>query len=232
MPLCLVDGDGIARAWLASVTPTTASSALNSVLAGLKPETPLVRAVQMLQDHGLSGAPVIDDAGRPVGVLSEERCLRFLVHDAYERAEDSTVGDAMTAPAPCVHLDTPLTVVAERMVEANTSCVIVLNQQDILVGQVNREDLVDAMLELVQDGKRRGRFVSAKDNAVQEGSLTSWTKRRTSVRDSAGTETDEVYRKALESGTKPDGGGQHEDYPYPGHRRTPPARTAKPAGKP
>lgn len=215
-----------------AVRATTASSALNSVLAGLKPETPLVLAVQMLQDHGLSGAPVLDDAGQPIGVLSEECCLRFLVHDAYARAEESTVGDAMTAPAPFVHADTPLPVVAERMVEANTSCVLVLNDQDILVGQVNREDLVDAMLELVQDSHGDGRFVSSKDNPVQEGSLTSWVKRRLSVRDTSGTETNEVYRKALEPGEPSEGGGQHEDYPYPGHRRAPPSPTEKPAGKP
>ena len=76
---------------------TTALSALNSVLAGLKPETPLVLAVQMLRDNGLTGAAVLDDAGQPIGVLAEESCLRFLVHDVYERAEESTVGDVFAA---------------------------------------------------------------------------------------------------------------------------------------
>lgn len=213
------------------VKATTALSALNSVLAGLKPEMALVNAVQMLQDHGLSGAPVVDEGGRPIGVLSEERLLRFLVQDAYARAAESTVGDAMTSPAPCVHADTPLTVVAERMVDANTSCVLVLNEQEILVGQVNREDLVDAMLELVHGEHGSARFVGKHDNPVQEGALAGGAKPRTSVRDAVGTETDEVYRHALEAGQPKEGGGQPEDYPYPGHRRDPHPPTEKPAGR-
>lgn len=222
---------GTRRALLFGVKPITARVALNSVLAGLKPELPLVSAVQMLQEHGISGAAVVDDAGQPIGVLSEEGCLRLLAASAYERADDATVADAMTTPAPTVSADAPLPVVAERMLEAETSCVLVLNDEDILVGQVNREDLLDAMLELVTGEREGGRFVGPQDHPGQRGSLTSWAKRRLSVRDSMGTATNEVYRKAFESGAPEEGGEQHEDYPYPGHRRTPPNPTEKPAGR-
>lgn len=223
--------DGTRRASCFRVKPITALAALNSVLAGLKPELPLISAVQMLQEHGVSGAAVVDDAGQPIGVLSEEGCLRLLLVDIYERADEATVADAMTTPPPCVHADTPLPVVAERMLDAATSCVLVLNDEDILVGQVNREDLLDAMLELLTGAREGGRFVGAHDHPGQQGSLTSWTRRRTSVRDTMGTATNEVYRKALESGAPEEGGGQHEDYPYPGHRRTPPHPSEKPAGR-
>lgn len=224
-------GAGTVRAVLSGVKPITALSALNSVLAGLKPELPLVAAAQMLQEHGLSGAAVVDDAGQPVGVLTDDGCLRLLVLDAYERSEEATVADAMTTPPPCVRADTPLPVVAERLLAAGTSCVLVLNEEEILVGQVNREDLLAAMLALVTGEKRGGRFLSEGDNPSQQGALASKTKRRLSIADAKGQVTNEVYRKALESGAPDEGGGQHEDYPYPGHRPSPDGPAEKPMGR-
>ncbi len=220
-------GLALAVLLLPGVKATTALSALDGVLAGLKPDTPLVLAVQMLQDNGLTGAAVLDDAGQPIGALSDEACLRLLVHDVYDRAEASTVADAMTTPPTFVHVDTPLPVVAERMVAAETSCLLVLNDQEILVGQITRERLLAAMMALVQDDAHDGRFVTERDNPAQEGSMASWTKRRTSVRDTVGTTSNEVFRKAFESGAPDEGGGQQEDDPYPGHRRSPPSPSEK-----
>lgn len=214
-----------------NISHSTALSALNSTLAGLRPDMPLFEAVELLQDHGISGAPVIDEAGRPIGVLSEERCLRHLASDIYERAASSLVSDAMCTPAPVVKADTPLPMVAERMADASCCCVAVLDEDERLVGQVNLEDLIDALLELGRGNvaHQDARYVSSRAHEAQEGPLAGGTKPRTSVRDTVGTESDEVYRHALESGGHEEGGGSDRDI-YPDHHRRDKDRSSKPHG--
>lgn len=55
----------------------------------IKPEHRVDYALAIMRDHRISGLPVIDDSGRPVGILTN-RDLRF------ERRLDQLVGDLMT----------------------------------------------------------------------------------------------------------------------------------------
>jgi CBS domain-containing protein len=43
-----------------------------------QPDWPLVRAVRAMTDHGINRLPVVDRAGRPVGVLTRDDVLRVL----------------------------------------------------------------------------------------------------------------------------------------------------------
>jgi CBS domain-containing protein len=40
------------------------------------PDWPLVRAVRAMVDHGVNRLPVVDRAGRPLGVLTRDDALR------------------------------------------------------------------------------------------------------------------------------------------------------------
>jgi predicted transcriptional regulator len=215
-----------------TISHSTALCALNSTLAGLDPDMLLFEAVELLQGHGLSGAPVLDAAGRPIGVLSEERCLRPLAADVYERTASARVSDAMCTPAPTVRADTPLPVVAERMAEADCCCLAVLDEDDRLVGQVNLEDLIDALLELARGHvvHEDARFISGRAHEAQQGRLAGPAKPRLSLRDAVGTQTDEVYRRALESGGLEEGAGFDEDT-VPDHRRRSKDRSSRPHPK-
>jgi CBS domain-containing protein len=80
----------------------------------LRDDATVREAVEALTDHGFSAAPVIDEAGRPVGVLSR---ADILVHDrnkgarsgaaAYgERSDLATAGECLGAGAPVEPVDT------------------------------------------------------------------------------------------------------------------------------
>jgi CBS domain-containing membrane protein len=86
----------------------------------LSPDLPLEQAVQALAGGGLKGAPVLDESGRVIGLLSETDLLRYLgaatclgllaQHLAGDAGldrccHDGRVRDAMTAPAICVGAD-------------------------------------------------------------------------------------------------------------------------------
>ena len=92
-------------------------------LVALSPDLPLDQAVRALAGHGLKGAPVLDESGRVIGLLSEtdllrylgaETCLGLLVQHLAGDAgldrccHDGRVRDAMTAPAVCIGADAPI----------------------------------------------------------------------------------------------------------------------------
>jgi CBS domain-containing protein len=56
-------------------------------LVCLTPDTDLAKAIDTLLQHRISGAPVVDERKRLVGILSEGDCLKGL--DQSERCDDT-----------------------------------------------------------------------------------------------------------------------------------------------
>jgi len=126
-------------------------------------------AVAFLVDRGISGAPVIDDAGRPIGVLSQ---TDLLIHDReevqhvappevdygsplprswwdkfqIERVDTTSVKDLMTPAVFCVTVDTPAWGVIEQMRELNVHRLFVVDSLGILVGVVTAMDIVRSLV--------------------------------------------------------------------------------------
>jgi CBS domain-containing protein len=120
-------------------------------------------AVAFLTDNGYSAAPVIDQAGRPVGVISrtdivvyERRKLAAppSAFDVYESAdltsaageppapEGARVRDLMTPALFSVAPDTPADDVAEQMVALNVHRLFVVDREGVLVGVISALDLL------------------------------------------------------------------------------------------
>lgn len=65
----------------------------------------LIRAADIITQHRVSGACVVDKDDRLVGVLSEIDCLRTLLSATYNNTADvGIVRDAMTADVQCCQL--------------------------------------------------------------------------------------------------------------------------------
>ena len=62
----------------------------------LSPEVDVYEAVDFLVKHGISGAPVVDDQGKLVGVLTEKDCLTLLAKGANNLPPSGRVEDFMT----------------------------------------------------------------------------------------------------------------------------------------
>jgi CBS domain-containing protein len=126
-------------------------------------------AVRLLTERGISGAPVVDDDGRLVGllddsdlILSEARvhapsAIEILgayipVPGTFKRFEEEvrhalgrTVADLMDPDGPSVNPDATLEDVATLMVDHRVSRVPVIDEDRRVVGVVSRGDLVHAM---------------------------------------------------------------------------------------
>ena len=125
----------------------------------LTPETPLKRAAELLARERISGAPVVDDAGRVVGVLSEadvlvkasaevprSGLLAWLLEpapDYYDKIAATRVEEAMSAPAVTIGPDRGVHEAASLMIDESVNRLPVVDDE-ALVGIVTRADVVRA----------------------------------------------------------------------------------------
>lgn len=107
-------------------------------------------AIAALTDHGYSAAPVIDEAGRPLGVLSR---ADILVHDReaidYVVPADDEEGpgadcvrDIMTPAVFCVSPDAPASRVVREMTELKVHRLFVVDDCGTLVGVISVLDVL------------------------------------------------------------------------------------------
>jgi len=126
----------------------------------------LEQAVAFLVDSGFSAAPVIDEAGRPVGVISRTDVVvydreRLILPKAaayyFESADEITaavheeeaavrVADVMTPAVFAVSPDTLLCEAAERMTNLHVHRLFVVDGSGTLVGVVSALDLLRHLL--------------------------------------------------------------------------------------
>lgn len=152
-----------------------AADVMARLLVTVGPEATLHRAVSLMLKHRISGLPVVDTAGKLLGVLSESDLLRHAGAGADWNGVDCLAGDAMTAPAISVAPDTPLDEVKALMEKHHIKRVPVL-RDGRLDGMVSRANLVQAMLrQLPVAGpapQRAGDRGDAAEGAQQGGSLS------------------------------------------------------------
>lgn len=143
-------------------------------VVAVPPAMPLKDVAALMIDKGISGVPVVDDAGAVLGVVSEadfvikERGVegvrhRFLAGILGEsrrtraelaKIEATTAGEAMTSPALTVESGATLQWVAGQMANRGINRLPVV-EAGVLVGIVTRADVVrayvrpDAELELL-----------------------------------------------------------------------------------
>jgi len=146
----------------------TAADLMMSNPMSIRADATVREAVEALTDHGFSAAPVIDEAGRPLGVVSR---ADILVHDreraarpgvAYYERDDLTTGagerlgpgfhveavdttrvrDIMTPAVFSVRPTTPAAGVVEQMVELKVHRLYVVEEDGTLVGVITTLDVL------------------------------------------------------------------------------------------
>jgi CBS domain-containing protein len=99
-------------------------------------------AVELLTRRGISGAPVIDHAGRPVGVISR---ADILVHDretADPAADAERVRDIMTPAVFCVGPNAPASRVVRELLDLRVHRLFVVDDRGTLIGVISVLDLL------------------------------------------------------------------------------------------
>jgi len=105
------------------------------------------RAVAILLEADVSGAPVVDGDERLVGVLSMKDCLSAALHASYHQEWGGTVADYMSSAVETLDADTDIVKAAEFFINSVYRRFPVL-ERGRLVGQVSRRDILRALSEL------------------------------------------------------------------------------------
>jgi CBS domain-containing protein len=110
----------------------------------LHPDMEILRASQVLIGNDISGAPVLDQHGRLVGILTERDCLRVVLHAGYHAQPGGQVRDYMTPDPVAVAPEETILVVAERFITGSYRRYPVVDGGR-LVGVISRRDVMRAM---------------------------------------------------------------------------------------
>lgn len=118
-------------------------------LVTLRPEQNITEAIDILLSKKISGAPVVDESGSLLGVLSEGDCLKELVKGQYNNSlqKSSLVADLMTSTVITIEAGLSIFQAAERFLKLKVRRFPVL-EEGKLVGQISQKDLMRAFLKL------------------------------------------------------------------------------------
>lgn len=111
------------------------------------PETEVLDAIQLLLEHRLSGAPVVDGAGVLVGFLSEKDALKVALNASYYEQPGGPVSQFMTKEVCTLDADSSLADAVGLFVSKAYRCYPVV-REGRLVGQLSRHDALKALQKL------------------------------------------------------------------------------------
>lgn len=133
------------------MTQITARDFMATELLTFNPETDVLDAVQALVEHQISGAPVVDDDGRYLGMFSERCSMQVLLDAAYEQLAITDIGPFMDSEAQTIGPDTHLLSVAQVFLLTPFRRLPVL-EDGKLVGVVSRRDVMECWMGLIDAG--------------------------------------------------------------------------------
>jgi CBS domain-containing protein len=112
----------------------------------LRPDLEVLHAMKILLEKRISGAPVVDDSGKLVGVLSKKDCLRAALNAAYFQEWGSPVSGFMSIKVETLEADLGLVEAADRFLASHFRRFPVLDGGR-LIGQISRADVLRALVE-------------------------------------------------------------------------------------
>lgn len=111
----------------------------------LAPGTPIREAVALLARRGAPAAPVIDEAGALVGILTEKDCFRPMLNASYYQQWDGSVADHMSRDVLTLPVDLDFVSAAEEFL-ARSHRVYPVTRDGEVVGLLERSELLRAIL--------------------------------------------------------------------------------------
>jgi len=129
------------------IKPVQVKDYMSGKLVTFKPDTDALDAIHELVHHRIAGAPVIDDHGTLVGMLSEYDCLGVVLKAAYHEQPGGPISELMTTDVDTVDASMNIIDLAELFIASGYRRYPV-TKDNMLVGQISRRDVLRALNEI------------------------------------------------------------------------------------
>jgi len=137
-----------------------AQEIMTTAVITVRPELPVFDAMRILLRHRISGAPVVEDEGALVGMLSELDCLKVLANGEFyddDHSEEGTVRDYMSLGTRSVGLEVDVYSLSHYFLDHSVRRIPVLKGSK-LVGLISRRDVLRAIEEMGRKRAQRKRY--------------------------------------------------------------------------
>jgi len=126
---------------------TSIEQHMTTELLSFSPEDDILYAMRMLLDKNYSGAPVLDEQGKLIGILSMKDCMEIVYNTAYHQDWGGRVEQYMSHEVEHIEADTSILTAAEKFLNSHFRRFPVLRSGQ-LVGQISRNDILRALDQL------------------------------------------------------------------------------------
>jgi len=144
----------------------TAGDLMSAMIVSIPQNMSLQGAARRLTEYQVSGAPVVDDEGRCVGVISASDfvhwagdpskarhvpvvpgcvCASWQIVDAEQISDEDRVNSFMTPDPVTVTSTTPVQKLAQMMLDAHIHRLIVVDRQERPIGIITSTDILAAL---------------------------------------------------------------------------------------
>ena len=119
-------------------------------LVTFSPDTPILSALDTLLEKRITGAPVLDDTGKVVGLIDDKDCLNILVGSGYYNhpVGKETVSSYMSNVMKTIPIDIDIFMAANIFLTTPYKRLIVVDEHNKLAGQISRRDILRAIKDL------------------------------------------------------------------------------------
>ena len=129
---------------------TCASEIMNRSYVTIKSEQNITEVSKVIAENGLTGAPVVNDKGMLIGVISEKDCLKYLLDLKYYNSEDAPVSKYMSKTVMTIDESEKLMYMTELFIKNNYQLYPVIDEDGLLKGVITRSILFKELNKLSQ----------------------------------------------------------------------------------
>lgn len=126
------------------IQTATVKDYMSGKLVKFTPDTDVLDAIHELLLHRIAGAPVVDDHGNLVGMLSEFDCMKVVLTSGYHDEPGGPVSEYMVTEVQTVDAGTSIMDMAELFMTSGYRRYPVI-KDNRLVGQISRRDVLRAL---------------------------------------------------------------------------------------
>ena len=119
---------------------------MTQTLYSFSPSDNIHKAARTLMDKHISGAPVVDEAGNLIGVISKKDCLKVVYVASYHQDWGGRVDEYMSREVRTIESGTDIIAAADLFVESSYRRFPIL-EKGRMIGQISRQDILRALYD-------------------------------------------------------------------------------------